>query len=197
MRIAGLAVALAHLWARPSLWGPVRTTLMVGLIALAVLVIPATTFAQARAQRIDSARAARLHGLAADILPAPERPTASPGDVRELRSELELLSQWIVEVELDPSEASLASLASRRRTAEAALSHLCERMKTRGALEHAEDLAREFAPLWGELDGALGSSSARRSQRLTEASRILRQGTRRSRNAHSTGFGGLPLVQGR
>lgn len=163
---------------------------------LVALVVAAPSFGQERSRPIDSPRAAKLHKLAGDILPARAR-ASRRDEARALRSALDALSTSIAETEAQPSAARLALLGSRRRKAESALSELRKRMSRGGVSENADELGRLFAPLWADIDEAVSGAPSRRAGKLAEARSRLEQARSRTTNVHSTSFTSQPLLEGR
>jgi hypothetical protein len=169
-----------------------------GLAGLLVVTFTAAASGEERPTAIDGGRAARLHRLAGEILPArssghPERRRGG----RSLVSALDALEASIARIEARPSDAGLQELRSRRRGAEASLTRLLGRMQARGASESADELGRLFSPLWGEIDGALIATPSQRSQRLAEARKLLAEARSHSANAHGMEFVSLPLAEHR
>lgn len=170
--------------------------LRTGSVALLILVAVGAASAEGRSRPIDSARAAKLHKLAGDILPARAR-SSRRDEARALRSALDALSTSISETEARPSAARLTLLGSRRRRAEAALSDLRRRMNAGGASENAAELSRLFAPLWTDIDEALAAAPGRRGKELSEARGRLAKARSHATDVHGTSFVALPLVEHR
>jgi hypothetical protein len=161
-----------------------------------LLVATAGSAENGRARRVDGARAARLHALADDLLPARKR-SSQREEARALRSALDALSTSLSETESRPTKTRLDALRSGRRRAEAALGELQRRISRGGTSPNADELGRLFAPLWADIDEALSGPSGGRARKLAEARRRLEQARSQATNVHSTSFVSQPLLEGR
>jgi hypothetical protein len=174
--------------------GIVQAVLGLAFVVLVLPATPSTSSAQETSRRLDSARAAKLHDLANDILPARSVARSRRADEgRRLLAALNMLSQSISDMEEGPSQSRLSTLEDRRRGAETALTRLRESMTSLGASESADEFERLFAPLWSEIDGALAATSGERSEKLSAAQAYLAKARSSAANAHGTGFMAHPL----
>jgi hypothetical protein len=171
---------------------------MLRLAATAALVflLADPSIAQDRSERINSARAARLHALAGDLLPKRLPPSDSQHGARGLLSALNALSAGLSLAEAQPTALRLSALGDRRRSAEAALESLRQRMKARGAGEDADQLGRRFNPIWQGIDAALSGPTSERSGKLLEVRAHLAQARAHAVDGHGSRVGALPLGAG-
>jgi hypothetical protein len=134
-----------------------------------------------------------LHALAAEVLlPGPGR--ARPReDLRRLRSELASLALEIRAAEQDPSEANLEALGRRRRATEDAFLALRDRIRAAGGRDLVAHLEALFAPLWRDVDDALGSAGSR-AERLASASARVEAALAQRSRPHGLSFTVHPFV---
>lgn len=175
---------------RSALLAPAALFFLVGAI------FAASSSAQDRTPRLDSARAARLHALAGDLLPKPQPHSEMHGSARALASALDALSGSIALAEAQPTTLRLSALGDRRRSAEAALESLRQRMKARGAGADADELGRRFDPIWEGIDAALSGRASERSSKLLDARARLAEARARAVDGHGIRVGVLPLGAG-
>jgi hypothetical protein len=131
-----------------------------------------------------------LHDLAAEVLLPRDRRAPPHEDLRRLRSELASLATEIGATQRDPSPARLQALGPRRRAAEDAFRALRDRIRGAGAGDLATDLEALFAPLWSDVDEALGSAGSRAGRLASARARVEAALAQRSRE-HGSSFTAL------
>jgi hypothetical protein len=157
----------------------------IGGLVLVALVACAQASAQEVTQRVDSARATRLRGLANEAFSQRAKPARPANDEATAALEaLDALQRDIAKAERQPLTHRLRAVADRRQKAERAITNLRTRMAERSTTR-ADALAESFAPVWSDVDAALTAPPSRRRERLAAARERLERARTRRGETHS------------